>query len=76
MGTAPFGEPGNRRASKVGQGGNSPEKMAEDNNASSFARLIEIGIALSAERDALWSRLQAASFLTDAERRRLAGLEH
>ena len=32
--------------------------------------------ALSAERDALWSRLQAASFLTDAERRRLAGLEH
>ena len=25
--------------------------MAEDNNASSFARLIEIGIALSAERD-------------------------
>lgn len=51
MGTAPFGERGNRRASKVGQGGNSPEKMAEDNNASSFARLIEIGIALSAERD-------------------------
>jgi HK97 family phage portal protein len=32
--------------------------------------------ALSTERDALWSRLQAASFLTDAERRRLAGLEH
>ncbi|MGR4865213.1 phage portal protein [Caulobacter sp. LARHSG274] len=31
--------------------------------------------ALSAERDALWSRLEAASFLTDAERRRLAGLE-
>lgn len=31
--------------------------------------------ALSAERDALWSRLQAASFLTDPERRRLAGLE-
>ena len=31
--------------------------------------------ALSAERDALWARLQAASFLTDAERRRLAGLE-
>jgi len=32
--------------------------------------------ALSAERDALWSRLETASFLTDAERRRLAGLEH
>jgi HK97 family phage portal protein len=32
--------------------------------------------ALSAERDALWSRLQTATFLTDAERRRLAGLEH
>ncbi len=32
--------------------------------------------ALSTERDALWSRLQAATFLTDAERRRLAGLEH
>jgi HK97 family phage portal protein len=31
--------------------------------------------ALGAERDALWARLQAASFLTDAERRRLAGLE-
>ncbi|AYV46480.1 phage portal protein [Caulobacter flavus] len=31
--------------------------------------------ALSAERDALWARLEAASFLTDAERRRLAGLE-
>lgn len=31
--------------------------------------------ALSAERDALWARLQAASFLTDEERRRLAGLE-
>ncbi|MGH1558558.1 phage portal protein [Caulobacter segnis] len=30
--------------------------------------------ALSAERDALWSRLETASFLTDAERRRLAGL--
>jgi HK97 family phage portal protein len=32
--------------------------------------------ALSTERDALWGRLQAATFLTDAERRRLAGLEH
>lgn len=31
--------------------------------------------ALSAERDALWARLEGASFLTDAERRRLAGLE-
>lgn len=30
--------------------------------------------ALSAERDALWARLEAASFLTDAERRHLAGL--
>ncbi len=30
--------------------------------------------ALAAERDALWARLEAASFLTDAERRRLAGL--
>ena len=30
--------------------------------------------ALSAERDALWARLEAASFLTPAERRRLAGL--
>jgi len=32
--------------------------------------------ALSAERDALWARLEAASFLTPDERRRLAGLEH
>jgi HK97 family phage portal protein len=31
--------------------------------------------ALSAERDALWARLEAASFLTPEERRRLAGLE-
>ncbi|PVM92080.1 phage portal protein [Caulobacter radicis] len=31
--------------------------------------------ALSAERDALWARLEAASFLTGEERRRLAGLE-
>jgi len=30
--------------------------------------------ALSAERDALWARLQAATFLSDAERRHLAGL--
>jgi HK97 family phage portal protein len=31
--------------------------------------------ALSAEREALWARLEAASFLTPAERRRMAGLE-
>ena len=31
--------------------------------------------ALSAERDALWTRLETASFLTADERRRLAGLE-
>ena len=31
--------------------------------------------ALQLERDALWSRLEAASFLSDAERRRMAGLE-
>ncbi len=30
--------------------------------------------ALAAERDALWARLEAASFLTQAERRHLAGL--
>ena len=30
--------------------------------------------ALAAERDALWARLEGASFLTDGERRRLAGL--
>lgn len=30
--------------------------------------------ALSAERSALWDRLQSASFLTDAERRKMAGL--
>ncbi len=30
--------------------------------------------ALSAERDALWARLEAASFLTEEERRRLAGV--
>ncbi len=30
--------------------------------------------ALAAERDALWSRLEGATFLTEAERRRLAGL--
>jgi HK97 family phage portal protein len=35
---------------------------------------IETLPALSAERDALWARLEAASFLTDAERRHLAGL--
>jgi HK97 family phage portal protein len=32
--------------------------------------------ALAAERDALWARLQSATFLNDAEKRRLAGLEH
>ena len=31
--------------------------------------------ALSEERAALWSRLSSASFLTDAERREMAGLE-
>ena len=31
--------------------------------------------ALFAERDALWARLEAASFLTPQERRRLAGVE-
>ena len=30
--------------------------------------------ALQPERDALWARLEAASFLTDEERRRMAGL--
>ena len=30
--------------------------------------------ALQVERDALWARLEAASFLTDEERRRMAGL--
>jgi len=32
--------------------------------------------ALQAEREALWARLEAASFLTDEERRRMAGLGH
>lgn len=31
--------------------------------------------ALQAERDALWARLEAASFLTPEERRRMAGVE-
>jgi HK97 family phage portal protein len=31
--------------------------------------------ALSSEREALWARLESASFLTPAERRRMAGLE-
>lgn len=31
--------------------------------------------ALQPERDALWARLEAASFLTDAERRRMADVE-
>jgi phage portal protein BeeE len=30
--------------------------------------------ALSAEREALWARLEAATFLTTEERRRMAGL--
>ncbi|MGZ8362878.1 MAG: phage portal protein [Caulobacteraceae bacterium] len=32
--------------------------------------------ALSAERDALWARLEAATFLTPEERRRMAGVSH
>jgi phage portal protein BeeE len=32
--------------------------------------------ALSAERESLWARLEAASFLTPEERRRMAGLAH
>ncbi len=35
---------------------------------------LDLVPALSVERDALWARLQAATFLTDAERRRMAGL--
>ncbi|MGN6424068.1 MAG: phage portal protein [Asticcacaulis sp.] len=35
---------------------------------------IEALPALAAERDALWTRLNTANFLTEAERRRLAGL--
>jgi HK97 family phage portal protein len=35
---------------------------------------LDLVPALSVERDALWTRLQAATFLTDAERRRMAGL--
>ncbi|MGA9658246.1 MAG: phage portal protein [Asticcacaulis sp.] len=35
---------------------------------------IEALPALSNERDALWARLEAATFLSDAERRHLAGL--
>ena len=35
---------------------------------------LDLVPALSAERDALWARLQAATFLTDQERRRMAGL--
>jgi phage portal protein BeeE len=30
--------------------------------------------ALQPERDALWARLNAAAFLTDEERRRMAGV--
>ena len=36
---------------------------------------LETVPALQAERDALWARLGAASFLTDEERRRMAGVE-
>jgi HK97 family phage portal protein len=36
---------------------------------------LEAVPALQPERDALWARLEAASFLTDAERRRMAGVE-
>jgi HK97 family phage portal protein len=35
---------------------------------------VEALPALAAERDALWARLEGATFLTDAERRHLAGL--
>jgi HK97 family phage portal protein len=35
---------------------------------------VEALPALATERDALWARLEGASFLTDAERRHLAGL--
>jgi HK97 family phage portal protein len=35
---------------------------------------LEAVPALQPERDALWTRLSAANFLTDAERRRMAGL--
>jgi HK97 family phage portal protein len=37
---------------------------------------LESAPALAGERDALWARLEGASFLTDEEKRRLAGLEH
>ncbi len=36
---------------------------------------LETVPALQAERDALWARLGAAGFLTDEERRRMAGVE-
>ena len=36
---------------------------------------LEAVPALQPERDALWARLEAASFLTDEERRRMAGVE-
>ena len=35
---------------------------------------LEAVAALQPERDALWARLEAASFLTDEERRRMAGV--
>ena len=40
-----------------------------------FACDLDAVPALSAERDALWARLEAATFLTPEERRRLAGLD-
>ncbi len=44
-----------------------------------FARIrvepdLDAVVALQPERDALWARLSAATFLTDDERRRMAGL--
>ena len=35
---------------------------------------LEAVAALQPERDALWARLEGASFLTDEERRRMAGV--
>jgi phage portal protein BeeE len=35
---------------------------------------LEAVPALQAERDSLWARLEAASFLTEEERRRMAGV--
>lgn len=38
------------------------------------AQGVDAVSALQPERDALWARLEAASFLTEEERRRMAGL--